>query len=108
MRREARGHQGVVLPPLQGRRRVSVGALGALRGAVHHAVDRHGRECANHLTGWLAIVTDNAQPVGEFKVVTLVKYLRTAGRFYYNLIRPFHHVVVQSMARAGARSLASR
>ncbi|MEV0283832.1 DUF2867 domain-containing protein [Kribbella sp. NPDC050820] len=53
-------------------------------------------------------MTDNAQPVSEFKVVTLVKYLRTAGRFYYSLIRPFHHVVVQRMARAGARSLASR
>ncbi|MFI7066446.1 DUF2867 domain-containing protein [Kribbella sp. NPDC050124] len=62
----------------------------------------------NHLTGWLAIITDNAQPVSEFKVVTLVKYLRTAGRLYYNLIRPFHHVVVFSMARVGARSLASR
>jgi hypothetical protein len=54
----------------------------------------------NHLVGYLAIITDNAQPA-TFKVVTLVRYRRSAGRFYYNLIRPFHHVVVLSMCRAG-------
>lgn len=59
----------------------------------------------NHLIGWLAIITDNARPA-EFKVVTLVRYLRPAGRFYYNLIRPFHHLVLLSMCRAG--SLAGR
>ena len=57
----------------------------------------------NHLDGYLAIITDNARPA-TFKVVTLVQYLRPAGRFYYNLIRPFHHVVVSSMSRAGERS----
>ncbi|WP_433162978.1 DUF2867 domain-containing protein [Kribbella sp. CA-247076] len=62
----------------------------------------------NHLVAWLAIITDNAQPVSSFKVVTLVRYLRPAGRFYYNLIRPFHHLVVASMAQAGTRSFASR
>jgi hypothetical protein len=62
----------------------------------------------NHLIGYLAIITDNAQPESEFKVVTLVKYLRSGGRFYYNLIRPFHHAVVFSMARAGAKSVAPR
>jgi hypothetical protein len=55
----------------------------------------------NHLVGWLAIIRrlDN-----EFKVVTLVQYLRPAGPFYYNLIRPFHHLVLLSMCRAGASS----
>ncbi|TCC59526.1 DUF2867 domain-containing protein [Kribbella pittospori] len=55
----------------------------------------------NHLIGYLAFITDNAKPESEFTVVTLVKYLRPAGRFYYNLIRPFHHLIVLSMARAG-------
>ncbi|MGW1340465.1 DUF2867 domain-containing protein [Kribbella sp. NPDC002412] len=77
-----------------------------VRGAEDHYLLLEVQD--NHLTGWLAIITDNAQPASEFKVVTLVKYLRPAGRFYYNLIRPFHHVVVQSMARAGARSFSSR
>jgi hypothetical protein len=62
----------------------------------------------NHLIGWLAIITDSAQPESEFKVVTLVKYLRPAGRFYYNLIRPFHHLVLLSMCTAGTKSFASR
>ena len=61
----------------------------------------------NHLVAWLAIITDNGQPA-EFKVVTLVKYLRPVGRFYYNLIRPFHHLVLLSMCRAGETSFASR
>jgi uncharacterized protein DUF2867 len=60
----------------------------------------------NHLIAWLAIITDNAQPESEFKVVTLVQYLRPTGRFYYNLIRPFHHLVLLSMCRAGTRSSA--
>ena len=61
----------------------------------------------NHLVAWLAIITDNGQPA-EFKVVTLVQFLRPAGRFYYNLIRPFHHLVLLSMCRAGETSFASR
>jgi hypothetical protein len=61
----------------------------------------------NHLVAWLAIITNNAQPA-EFKVVTLVKYLRPVGRYYYNLIRPFHHLVLLSMCRAGETSFASR
>ncbi|MGY4767215.1 DUF2867 domain-containing protein [Kribbella sp. CWNU-51] len=61
----------------------------------------------NHLIAWLAIITDNGQPA-EFKVVTLVKYLRPVGRFYYNLVRPFHHLVLLGMCRAGETSFASR
>ncbi|WP_405069603.1 DUF2867 domain-containing protein [Kribbella sp. NBC_01510] len=61
----------------------------------------------NHLVAWLAIITDNGQPA-EFRVVTLVKYLRPVGRFYYNLIRPFHHLVLLSMCRAGETSFAGR
>ena len=54
----------------------------------------------NHLIGYLAIITDNERPA-TFKVATLVQYLRPTGRFYFNLIRPFHHAVLISMCRAG-------
>jgi hypothetical protein len=54
----------------------------------------------NHLIAYLAIITDNERPA-TFKVVTLVQYLRPAGRFYFNLIRPFHHYILLSMCRAG-------
>jgi hypothetical protein len=61
----------------------------------------------NHLIGYLAFITDNERPA-RFQVVTLVQYLRPAGRFYYNLIRPFHHVLMLSMCRAGVTSHAKR
>jgi hypothetical protein len=57
----------------------------------------------NHLIGYLAFITDNERPA-TIKVVTLIKFLRPAGRFYYNLIRPFHHVIMLSMCRAGEKS----
>ena len=58
----------------------------------------------NHLAGHLAIITDDSGPVRKFKVVTLVHYRRPAGRFYYNLIRPFHHVIIRVMCQAGLRN----
>jgi len=58
----------------------------------------------NHLTGYLAFVAEPA--AGErrrFQVITVVTYHRWTGPLYFNLIRPFHHLVVRSMVRAGAR-----
>ncbi|MFK4082723.1 DUF2867 domain-containing protein [Kribbella sp. NPDC020789] len=55
----------------------------------------------NHLIAYLAIITDNARPDSTFTVVTLVHYLRPAGRIYYRLIRPFHHLVIRAMCKAG-------
>ncbi|GIH93074.1 DUF2867 domain-containing protein [Planobispora siamensis] len=55
----------------------------------------------SHLTAWLAVV---AEP-GRFRVVTIVKYHRWTGPVYFNVIRPFHHLVVTRMARAGARGV---
>jgi hypothetical protein len=52
----------------------------------------------SHLTAWVAVV---AEP-GRFHVVTVVKYHRWTGPVYFNVIRPFHHLVVAGMARAGA------
>ncbi|WBQ06070.1 DUF2867 domain-containing protein [Kribbella sp. CA-293567] len=57
----------------------------------------------NHLVAHLAIIVDDSGPVRRFKVVTLVRYLRKAGRLYFELIRPFHHIVVRVMCRSGVR-----
>lgn len=57
----------------------------------------------NHLVAYLAIIVDESGPEREFKVVTLVRYLRKAGRLYFELIRPFHHLVVRFMCRSGLR-----
>ena len=56
-----------------------------------------------HLTGYLAIVAEPV-PVGRnrFSVATIVKYHRWTGPLYFNVIRPFHHMVVRSMVNAAA------
>lgn len=56
-----------------------------------------------HLTAYLAIITDEAVPEREFKVVTLVRYRQRLGKLYFGAIRPFHHLIVGSMCRAGLR-----
>ena len=55
-----------------------------------------------HLRAYLAIL---AQPTADhataFFVTTIVHYKHWTGPVYFNLIRPFHHLVVSRMARAG-------
>lgn len=57
-----------------------------------------------HLAAYCVIM---AEPVAtgrnRFHVATVVKYQRWTGPLYFNVIRPFHHVVVRSMVNAGAR-----
>ena len=56
-----------------------------------------------HLRAYFGIV---AEPVANglirYYIVTIVHYLHWTGPVYFNLIRPFHHLVVARMARAGA------
>jgi hypothetical protein len=48
-----------------------------------------------------------AEPVANglirYYIVTIVHYLHWTGPVYFNLIRPFHHLVVARMARAGSQ-----
>lgn len=58
-----------------------------------------------HLTVSLAILTaPSADGPAWFEVVTVVKYHRWTGPLYFNIIRPFHHLVVTGMTNAGARA----
>lgn len=56
-----------------------------------------------HLTASLAVV---AEPLTggtqRFYGITIVHYHNWAGPIYFNVIRPFHHLVVRGMMRAGA------
>ena len=56
----------------------------------------------NHLTAHLTIV---AEPVSggrkRFQVGTIVHYHRKAGPAYFAVVRPFHHLVIRGMLRAG-------
>jgi len=57
-----------------------------------------------HLKGTLCIVVEPLQENRKrFHVVTVVHYHNWTGPLYFNIIRPFHHIVVGSMVRAGLR-----
>lgn len=55
-----------------------------------------------HLKAYFGVV---AEPLAEnrrrFHVATIVRYKHWTGPVYFNLIRPFHHLVVSQMMRAG-------
>jgi hypothetical protein len=56
-----------------------------------------------HLTAKLGIVMEPlVAGQNRFHVYTIVHYNNWAGPVYFNVIRPFHHIVVDSMVRAGA------
>jgi hypothetical protein len=75
----------------------------------HAAENRFWIASANdsHLAAYLGIV---CEPLGDgrnhFYVVTAVHYRNWAGPVYFNLIRPFHHLVVGQMTRAGLQAQA--
>lgn len=56
-----------------------------------------------HLRAYFGIVVEPlANGLKRYYIVTIVHYLHWTGSVYLNLIRPFHHLVVRQMARAGA------
>ncbi|PTL79671.1 DUF6463 family protein [Vitiosangium sp. GDMCC 1.1324] len=60
----------------------------------------------SHLEAFLAV---SVEPGGgqqrRFHVATIVRYRNWAGPVYFNVIRPFHHLVVGGMVRSAARAL---
>ena len=58
-----------------------------------------------HLNAILGVVVESLpeQQQKLFHVVTIVFYRNWAGPVYFNVIRPFHHLVVGGMAMAGVR-----
>lgn len=58
-----------------------------------------GEVAESHLTATLGVVAAPEQK--QFHVVTVVHYNSWAGPVYFNVIRPFHHIVVKRMGAAG-------
>ena len=54
-----------------------------------------------HLTAYLGVVAEPIPPDNRFHVITIVHYQRWTGPVYFNVIRPFHHLVVSKMVKAG-------
>jgi len=57
-----------------------------------------------HLQAYFGIVVEPVDHnLNRFHVITIVHYKHWTGPVYFNTIRPFHHLVVRRMARAGVR-----
>jgi len=55
-----------------------------------------------HLKAWFGVVSESLDiNNSRFHVFTSVRYRHWTGPLYFNLIRPFHHLVVLSMMKAG-------
>lgn len=55
-----------------------------------------------HLTAKLGVVVEPLEGRKcRFYVITVVHYNKWTGPVYFNVIRPFHHLVVGQMAKAG-------
>lgn len=59
-----------------------------------------------HLKAYFGVVVERLNENRSlFHVFTTVKYIHWTGFVYFNLIRPFHHLVVSRMMRAGVTRL---
>lgn len=64
----------------------------------------------NHLTGYLAMTIEPLTPGNtgnegnKLSLITMVKFHRKAGKGYYQVIKPFHHLIVTGMLHAGAKA----
>jgi hypothetical protein len=55
-----------------------------------------------HLAAYFGVMVEKpSQYRSRFHVFTTVRYLRWTGPVYFNLIRPFHHLVVSRMMKHG-------
>jgi hypothetical protein len=55
-----------------------------------------------HLKAGILVVEEQLENGQKrFNLITLVYYHKWTGPVYFNVIRPFHHLVVNGMARAG-------
>lgn len=72
--------------------------------------DQHWFAAASdtHLTAHLGLIKEPAEQPGheglaQYHVVTLVYYHHWTGPLYFNVIRPFHHFVVNQMMKAAVQ-----
>lgn len=59
----------------------------------------------SHLKAMLGIIREPLdEQTSQYYAITIVHYKSWAGPVYFNVIRPFHHLVVQQMINAGIKS----
>jgi len=58
-----------------------------------------------HLKATLGVIREPLDDdTSRFYMITIVHYKSWAGPIYFNVIRPFHHIVVTQMLKAGIRT----
>ena len=56
-----------------------------------------------HLIAYLGLIVEpEADGKNRYHLITIVDYLHWTGPVYFNVIRPFHHLVVAAMMRSAA------
>jgi hypothetical protein len=78
---------------------------------VTMAEDDHywvGEFVDKHLTGTVVAAAEPPDSTGErrFHLMTIVHYNNWAGPLYFNVIRPFHHLVVRLAVNAAVKAAA--
>ena len=59
-----------------------------------------------HLAAYICVTTSALAPGrNRFQVATIVHYKHWTGRVYFNLIRPFHHLIVGRLTKTAARGV---
>ncbi|WP_051261407.1 DUF2867 domain-containing protein [Desulfovibrio inopinatus] len=59
-----------------------------------------------HLDAYLAVVPEpGSEGLVNYSVYTIVMYNNRLGPIYFNVIRPFHHLIVQAMVQAAAKGV---
>lgn len=57
-----------------------------------------------HLSAWIVVVVEPVDPATRrFHLMTVVRYNHWTGPVYFNVIRPFHHLIVHLFAREGVK-----
>lgn len=58
----------------------------------------------SHLDAYLAVVAEPGNgDANRYHLITIVNYNNWAGPIYFNVIRPFHHLVVYAMGNSAKR-----
>ena len=63
-----------------------------------------GEAADTHLIAYIGVVAEPLAQGSRYHVATIVHYRHWTGPVYFNVIRPFHHLVVWQMMKAGAQA----
>ena len=64
-----------------------------------------GEASDKHLSGYLGVIAEALEDSRiRYRLLTVVHYRHWTGPVYFNIIRPFHHIIVRAMAKYAAKA----